>query len=142
MNDDQVGIVAALIHTMRDEWSHPSLQTFIVRHLYERDAHEVTWALARAAHDPKAESPGIILADPRYWSGPKGKAPRAEPVDRDLLCSTCSLPEPQCRRRWPDDHDYKSAADHRTECEAVDPLIRAMRIGDLRAAISKTGRMP
>jgi len=145
LSEEAIGRLAFAAHTIRPDWPTTSVVSWLLDNpLPGRTEQDVTVALLWLAADPRTKTPARLAYDGPWWRAvARGHAaePRAR-VDRSRLCSTCSLPEEECRRRWPDDHAYVTAEEHQAAVADTDPLIRALQVRDLKRLVATFGRIP
>ncbi len=97
--------LAAALNVLRPDWPTRQLETLLADpRLNHRPLRDVTVALAWVACETRSASPYRVLEQGPWWRAVAvDKDDQATPnqvwVDDHLRCRTCTLPEPDCRRR-------------------------------------------
>lgn len=99
VTDDQARAIAYLAAACRPgnapHWEAPGILAAIQR-VKDRKLAEVVHAFIRAAEDPTARTPNVIVTNPDYWREKSPHRELAHPPKSAEACDTCGRHERSC----------------------------------------------
>lgn len=88
------------------EWHKAGIEDALGKARHLAPSPDLAIAAIKAAREPSNRTPAVIGMEGPHWQA-AAIAPH-RPYDQHATCAGCGLSEPECRRRWPDDHEFES----------------------------------
>ena len=140
MTQKEAHTLAAFVALIRSrcggpEWHKAGIEDALGRARKVAPAPDLAIAAIRAAREPLNRTPAVIGLEGPHWQG--SQTPPRRPYDANKTCGTCGFSQPECRRRWSEDHEFESVAQakarHANDGTAVDRAVQGLKEAALDA---------